>query len=384
MAIRDFFGFESKPTAEEMQTRVDSNGDPSPAILPPAFTNRVIGPKEASKIGSVYRAVNIISTMTSQMSLKVYRGQKEVKTTPALVRNPIEGESQASFVQQVVWSLALWGNCYIRVYGDPVSSVDVLDPDTVVVTRHPETGKVAYYINGKETKNIRHLKFERLPGALLGHGPLTGSEGELKAAWRLDEFQRTWFDTTGVPKGVLKNGGTALNAEKQKEFITAWNEFIKGNAGTVILPNGMDYETVNANPIEVQYVQVAEANIRNIARIFGIPAANMFFQMDGNSMTYTNQVEANLMFLQNTLTRYMVEIEAFFNSLLPGTMRVEFDEEELMRLAPEKLWAMKKLQSEVGYYSGAEQREAEGLPALPEPVVPKTVVDPEEDANGNS
>lgn len=252
-----------------------------------------------------------------------------------------------------------------------------------MVSRHPETGKTTYYINGKETKNIRHLKFERLPGALLGHGPLTGSEGELKAAWRLDEFQRTWFDTTGVPKGVLKNGGTALNAEKQKEFITAWNEFIKGNAGTVILPNGMDYETVNANPIEVQYVQVAEANIRNIARIFGIPAANMFFQMDGNSMTYTNQVEANLMFLQNTLTRYMVEIEAFFNSLLPGTMRVEFDEEELMRLAPEKLWAMKKLQSDVGYYSGAEQREAEGLPALPAPVVTKTV-DPKEDANGNS
>lgn len=376
MSIREFFGFEARTNnTEEVREEVN------PAILPPARSDHIaIDPVTASRIGTVYRSVNIISTMISQMEMEVYRDGKKIKT-PLLVRNPIDGESQSSFVQQCVWSLALWGNCYLLTYGSPVTSVTVLDPDSVTVVKDPATGKTQYY-NGPNqlpTDRIRHLKFERLPGALLGIGPLSGAAGELRAAYLLDKFQQQWFDVTGIPSGVLSTPG-ALNAGQSKAFVEAWNDFLADNRKTAILPGGMKYEAISAKPIELQYVDVAESNIRNIARIFGIPASNLLSALQGTSMTYTNYLEANLQFLQNTLSRYMNEIEDALSDLLPRSNRVEFNEEQLLRMSPEKLWAVKKLQSDVGYYSGAEQRKEEGLPPLPKTEVKPTSVEPDEKA----
>lgn len=372
MGFREFFGLNAREeqfvSVNQEQPVVEARHH-SPVTLPPSRTAISIGPKEAARIATVYRAINIISTMISQMEVKVMRGKQELKYTPLLVREPIEGESFSSFTQQVVWSLALWGNCYIRLIGsdpDKPTSVRVLDPEDVVCSEDEQTGVIKYWVKGKQVNNktIRHLKFERMPGALLGHGPLTGAAGELKAAYLLDQFQRQWFDVAGTPKGIITSEQN-LTPEQSQEFVDAWMDFVEKNHQTIILPKGMGYAPVTLKPAEAQYLDVVEANVRSIARVFGIPAANMLSAVDGTSMTYTNQIESNIQFIQNTLSRYIIEIEDFLSSLLPRGQKVNFDEESLLRMAPEKLWAMKKIQHETGYYSGAEQREEEGKPPLP-------------------
>lgn len=373
MSIREYFGFEPRKelTVPVVETRATPDGEPSPGILPPPRNSLGVTPTQASEIGTVYRAVNTISTVLSTLPIEVIRNGKKIKT-PLFIQNPIDGESQSSFIQQVVWSLALWGNCYVKVNGTPAYGVEVLDPDSVTVTKDPETGKVAYFIGPKSipADRIRHLKFERLPGKLLGIGPMHGCKGEIKAAYLLDKFQATWFDTTGIPKGVIQSPGK-LDPETSKMFVKDWNEFVKGNSGTSILPNGMDYKTIEYKPIELQYKDVAEANIRNIARIFGIPADILLSSMTGTSMTYTNAIESNIRFRTFTLARYMDEIENFLSGLLPTNQRAKFNEEELERLSPESLWNIKKVQYDVGYYDGAEQRKQEGLPPLPKKEVSK-------------
>lgn len=375
-AFRDFWlgpEVNQNSNSQAMETRVDSDGNPSALILPPSPGSiwESIPPKEAYKIDTVERSVSIIGTMISQMDLQVFRNGKLIDT-PTLIANPIYGESQRSFVKQVVWSLALWGNAYIKVYGSPVSDVEVLDPDTVVVSRDELTGKVQYWHNGKlqPKDKIRHIRLERLPGALMGHGPLQACAGALQAAKQLDAFQKTWFNTDGIPKGILSSNAQ-VTAPQQKQLIEAFEAFIKDHKN-VLMPLGIKYETIAVKPIEVQYVDVAEANIRNIARVFGIPAANLLSAIEGTSMTYTNYVESNLQFLQNTLSNYMNEIEDFLSSLLPRGQKVQFNEEQLLRMSPEKQWAVKKTQFDVGYYDGAEQRKQEGLPALPKKEVVKS------------
>lgn len=374
MGLRDFFGLNGR---EEQVVRIEQPDSPAtqmrhhvPAYLPVSRTATGLGPKEVVRIGTVYRCVNIISTMVSQMDVKVMRGKKEMSYVPMIVREPIEGESFSSFVQQTVMSLALWGNAYIRLVGsDPErpTSVKVLDPDSVVCSEDEITGKVIYWYKGKvvPSNRIKHLKLDRMPGQLLGHGPLTGASGVIKAAYLLDEFQRTWFDTTGSPKGII-NTESQLTQEQSGDLAEAWSNFIETNHGVIVMPKGVGFEPITIKPAEAQYLDVVSQNIRDIARIFGIPASNLLSSIDGTSMTYTNYVESNIMFLQNTLSRYIKEIEDFMSSLLPRGQQVNFDEESLLRLAPEKLWAMKKIQYDVGYYSGAEQREEEGKEPLPE------------------
>lgn len=371
MGFKEFFGFGTyeqfipvhRDSEEETEVRSSGVG-----FIAPSRVATGIGPKEAIRIGTVYRCVNIISTMISQMDVKVYRGTKAMAYTPSIIKEPIEGESFSSFVQQTVTSLALWGNAYVRLYGDvdKPSYVRVLDPDDVVCAEDEITGKVTYWVKGKQvaSNRIKHLKLDRLPGELMGHGPLTGSSGVLKSAALLDEFQRTWFDTTGLPKGVLSTDMT-LNEQQSADLTEAWNSFVKEHNGTMVLPKGINYVPMTIKPVEAQYLDVAGSNVRDIARIFGVPAANLLSAIDGTSMTYTNYIESNQMFIQNTLSRYIIELEDFLSSLLPRGQRVDFVEESLLKHTPEKLWAMKKIQFDVGYYSGAEQREEEGKEPLP-------------------
>lgn len=372
MGFKEFFGFESRSEAIVVNVNPPQDNEEraaGSAFLPPSRSVTGIGPKEAVRIGTVYRCVNIISTMISQMDVKVMRGKKEMSYVPAIIKNPIEGESFSSFVQQAVTSLALWGNCYIRLFGEDVarpSYVRVLDPDDVVAVEDNITGKVTYFVKGKQvpTNRIKHLKLDRMPGQLLGYGPLTGSAGVLKAAYLLDEFQRQWFDVTGMPKGVL-NTDLVLNSEQSSDLTESWNDFIASHGGTIVLPKGITYTPTTIKPAEAQYLDVVSQNIRDVCRIFGIPAANMLSSIDGTSMTYTNQIESNIQFIQNTLSRYIIELEDFMTSLLPKGQSVNFDEESLLRLSPEKLWAIKKIQFDTLYYSGTEQREEEGKKPLP-------------------
>lgn len=374
-AFKDFWLGTEQPV-QKQEIRVDEEGNPSPLILPPSRTSIInVQPKEAIRIATVYRSIDIIATMVSQMDLRVFRGEELMKSTPLIVRNPIESESQSSFVIQCIHSLALWGNCYWKTYGTPVSSIDVLDPDTVVVSRDELSGKVQYWVNGKLVPNdrIKHLKFETMPGALLGHGPLSAATGAVRAALMFEKFQEKWFDTTGIPVGVITVPG-AMNPQQSKMFSEAWDNFIKDTSRTPVLPGGIKYDQIQGKPAEMQYLEVSEANTRNIARIFGIPAANLLSAIDGTSMTYTNYIESNLQFLQNTLLRYMNEIEDGLSSLLPRSQKVLFNQEQLLRMAPEKFWTVKKLQTEVGYTSGDELRAEEGKEPLPKPVVSPTTL----------
>lgn len=371
MGLREFFGFNERnevviPVNQEV---MEARAHVAPAYLPTSRALTGIGPKEVVRIGTVYRCVNIISTMVSQMDVKVYRGKKEMTYVPMIIREPIEGESFSSFIQQVVTSLALWGNAYIRLVGedpDKPTSVKVLDPDDVVCTEDDITGKVTYWVKGKvvPSKRIKHLKLDRMPGELLGHGPLTGAAGVIKAAYLLDEFQRTWFDSTGSPKGIISTENH-LTPEQTDGLAEAWSEFIREHDGIMVLPKGVSYNPTVIKPAEAQFLDVVSQNIRDIARIFGIPASNLLSSIDGTSMTYTNYVESNIMFLQNTLSRYIIEIEDFLSALLPRGQKVNLDEESLLRLAPDKLWQVRKLQFDVGYYAGSEQREEEGKAPLP-------------------
>jgi phage portal protein BeeE len=106
-----------------------------------------------------------------------------------------------------------------------------------------------------------------------------------------------------------------------------------------------------------------------IARAFGVPPEALSMSIDSNSMTYQNVAQSNIRTLQQTLNRYMDEIEEQLSDLLPGNKNVRFREEDLMRLDLLGKWQMIEAQVRVGYTSGDELRQAEGKQPLPKPAV---------------
>lgn len=355
----------------------------SAATVPPARPSySVLTPESALGIGAVQRAVSIISTSVAQMDLEVHR-DGAVIPSPALIKTPDVNQSQGAFVQETVTSLALHGNAYWRLYrgsNGAVLNVEVLDPDTVSITK--EKNKKVYYI-GTETipaQNIKHLKLFRRPGHDFGYGPVQMNKDELQAALRLRDFVAGWFDKSGIPTGMLTTD-MVLNPEEARAFAEAWKDFLRESGGTAVMSQGLRYEALMLKPAEAQFVEVQQEAIKSIARIFGITAMDMLAELGGTSQTYLNLEQSNMTFMQKTLSRYMNEIEDALSDLLPRGQKVRFKEEMLLRMDTKTKVEVQKTQIEAGLRTANELRAEEGLAPL---ATPKPEINEEAgDSNGN-
>lgn len=358
----EYLGFVN--TTQPVEGKRDVAGMAS-GVMPPARSDIASASVEqALSVGAVYRAVSIITASVSQMGLGVYRNGIELPL-PTLIRQPNINDSQTRFIEETVWSLATYGNAYWRLYGEPVQNVEVLDPTTVTVVR--ENGQTRYWIGSEQipASRIRHLKLMSRPGQPLGYGPIQLGNSEIIGAMRLRQFADNWFNTSGVPTGVLSTDQT-LSGEEAKLFADAWANFVRNN-GTAVLSSGMNYSPINIKPAEAQFLEVQQAQTVAIARLFGIPAMHLLAELSGTSNTYLNLEQANMVFLQTTLVKYMNEIEEALSSLLPRGQSVQFKEEGLLRMDSVTKWNVIKTQADVGYTSGDELRALEGKAPLPTP-----------------
>lgn len=355
--------------APDYQTRgVDG---PAAGVIPPSRSDiPYVTPDVALNLGAVSRSIGILIASVAQMDLGVFRDGVEIKS-PALVRQPNINDSQKAFIEETVYSLAAYGNAYWKLTGEypTFQNVEVLNPESVTVTE--ESGTKKYWVGTEQipAKRIKHLKLLRKPGHIKGYGPIQTGQSEIIGALRMRNFADNWFGGAGVPQGFLTTDLT-LGAEEAQAFAEAWQEFVAKN-GMAVMSQGLRYEHLALKPAEAQYLEVQQAQVVSIARLFGIPAMHLLAELSGTSNTYLNLEQANIVFLQTTLVKYMNEIEEALSSLLPRGQVVQFKEEGLLRLDSTAKWDVIKTQVDVGYTSGDELRKQEGKSPLPQPVKPK-------------
>lgn len=356
------------PSPEPAQVRAASGSIAAPA----RDTSPAVTVETALSIGAVYRAVSIIVGSVSQMDLTVVRRGKRMDRLPALIRTPNVYDTQTGFVEETVYSLATRGNAYWRLRrsspAEPVQSIDVMDPSLVSVNLDQDTGRIAYGYNGRELARheIKHLRLMRRPGHAEGLGPIQAATGEIAAALRLRRFADTWFDSAGVPTGTLSTD-MVLSPQESAEFADAWKAFLKEHDGVAVLSQGLKYAPVHIKPAEAQFLEVQKESVVAVARLFGIPVMHMLAEQSGTSNTYLNLEQANIVFLQTTLARYMTEIENALTDLLPAGQRVQFAEEQLLRMDSKSRWDVRKIQLDTGARSVDEIRAEDNLEPLPEP-----------------
>lgn len=380
----EYLGFVAPPPVPEVRSTTVTE----PAIVPPPRpTEDTLTVDTALSLAPVFRAVSLIVTSVSQMDLGVFRDNAEIKTPP-LIKTPNVNDTSTAFIEETTFSLAAHGNAYWRLYrsapGAPVQSIEVLDPAWVTVRTEDRDGipmaKRQYFLGEKELRShqIKHLRFLRRPGQVFGLGPIQASRGELQAALRLRRFADQWFDTTSVPEGYLTTD-LVLSPSEAAEFADAWRQFLRDHDRVGVLSQGLDYKHVRINPAEAQFSDVQQAMVVQIARLFGIPAAYLLAEVQGNSMTYQNIEQSSLIFMQTTLARYMSEIENGLSDLLPRGQRVQFKEEGLLRMDAKTLWEVRRAQVDVGYTTGSELRANEGKAPLPVPESPETTPLPDDE-----
>ncbi|GAA0959134.1 phage portal protein [Frigoribacterium faeni] len=321
--------------------------------------------EQAVTLGTVYRAVALISTAAKQVSLDVYRGDRLVANSPTFIRQPSADMSQRSFVETTVTSMALTGNAFWRVDRDAsgkVLNVTVLDPQATQVDVD-SAGTVKGYRTGSDylrPERVRHLRLTRIPGQALGLGPIQAAQSELRGAIDTRDYAANWFRDTDTPTGILKSD-QSLTPESAEEAKARWEN---NGYGVRVLGNGLNYNPIFLSPEDAQWIEAQRFSTTGIARIFGIPAALLLADVQGTSQTYSNVSQAWTEFARFSLTAYVSEIEDALSTLVPGLGVVRGNFEGLLRADTTTRYAAHAVALGAGFVTVNEVRAIEGLAPL--------------------
>ncbi len=320
--------------AQDIRSRTSPGGGTGIGVLPPARTDLTINDDVVLSLGTVYRCVSIIANVISQLPLAIYRGEDEIDSP--LAERPDINLPGNDFWSSTASSLALTGNAYwyvTRNSSGDVKNLEVLNPRGVIVNQ--DTSKpgspITYDYNGKRVnkKNIKHIKLMVLPGGIKGLGPLQAGANDIENAKRLLLYSNSFLENGGIPTGVLSSD-QYLNQEQADAYRTAWGE-AQSTRGLAVLGAGLSYSAISLTPEDLMLLENQKFSTLQIARLFGIPPIFLGAGIEGSSLTYATTETLGILFLQTTLSEYLVSIEEAFTDLLPRGQKASFRLDGLMR-----------------------------------------------------
>ena len=332
-----------------------------------------VTPSSALSLTAVYRAIQIIGTPISKMTINTYRFATGIELkieNPVLVNNPSLDQNRRDFLFQTVTDLALEGNSYwLKNYGSngQVNNLTIL-PASAVSPSYPKMvdGTTDYstivydYLGKRYTKQeIEHLRIFSRAGILKGISPIDSCRKDISAAIDLRDYAGNWFTSAGVPTGVLKTN-TMINKAEADEVTANWHNK-QQNKQIAVLGNGFDYQAIALSPRDALFTEVQDQQVQTIARLFGVPPRLLLTSVPGSSDTYSNLQDENQVFFRHTLMAYSDAITDALSNCLPRGTRVEFDFEHLFKADVAARFDYYKTAIEAGILTAEEVRDKEGI-----------------------
>lgn len=300
---------------------------------PPSREVNNATPITALSLTPIYRAVQIIATPISKMTVETYRyaGGLEAKIeNPLIVNSPSLINTRRELFFMTVADLALDGNAYwLKAFDTQgrVNNVDILPAGSVAIQK--DSFGAITYLYGKNTyspNQIEHLKLFTRAGELKGYSPVALCRRDIIAALDLRDYQANWLSGSGTPTGVLKTNKD-LTQTQADAWSEAWHE--KQKQRKIAVLSQTEYDAIVPNPRDVMFTDVMAQTIQNLARMFGIPARLLLTGVDGSSDTYSNLQDENQTFYRHTLMSYLDPIADALSNCLPRGTSVRFNFESL-------------------------------------------------------
>ncbi|MEZ0117822.1 UNVERIFIED_ORG: HK97 family phage portal protein [Heyndrickxia coagulans] len=244
-------------------------------------------------------------------------------------------------------NMLLNGNSYARIIRDkqgnplrldflPVSSVSITsDGWSITYTYRDDDGKQI-----KLSQNdVLHFKFVSYDG-LTGISPLFALKKEIQMQTAGNNTLLSFFKSGVNGSGILKVKGGNLSPEAKANIREKFEEANAGDANslrTIILDDGFEYTPIEINTKVLELVNNNVYTTKQIAKVFGIPLERF-----GMELTNTSSDQANLSYLQNTLSHYFSAFTSELNVKLLSypqnrVSQFKFDTNRLLEISTDKL-----------------------------------------------
>jgi len=303
----------------------------------------------ALKNSDVYTAVKIIASDVASSPIQL--------TT----NNIVEEDSDLNYLLNVkpndltdAWhfkfalcaNMLLNGNSYARIIrdrqGNPLR-LDFLPVSSVTVTT--DGYSINYTYTDEERNQIKlnqndvlHFKYATYDG-LTGISPLFALKKEIQMQDAGNNTLLSFFKNGVRGSGILKINQGNLNSQAKDNIRKKFEEANSGDneLKTIILDSNMEYTPIEVNTKVLELVNNNVYTTKQIAKAFGIPLDKF-----GMELTNTSSDQANLSYLQNTLSHYFAAFTSELNIKLLSypknrVSQFKFNTDRLLEISTDKL-----------------------------------------------
>ena len=322
-------------------------------------------------VASVLSAVGLLADSVATMNLRGVRhvnGQREIVPLPSVLADPDPAESNRyELIHMIVASTAMHGNAYVKIdrdsRGNAVGLLP-LHPYQVNVLPDKEMSGRAYLWLGRPIprEDMLHIRWFTPPQGLVGISPLLQQRTMVGLAIAMDKYLAQWYGEGATPSGVLETD-RPLTKEAMTNLRESWESSQRKRRRPALLTDGLKWRPVNVSAVDMDFVNVKEQVLTEVARIFRIPP--YMLNVKSASQTYQNNEAAALTFLTYTLAPWITRLETALSRILPPGLDVEFDPSSLLRLDALTKARVQMTQIQSGTRTPNEARALDGLPPYP-------------------
>jgi len=302
----------------------------------------------AFKINAVYSAVSLIADTISTLPIDVFvrrdGARFPFRPSPVWVQQPDVDLPREAFYSQIITSLLLDGNAFIRVFSNnagQIVNMMTLNPMRVEVDR-ASNGRLVFHVEGED----RPLTSEQIifipdlvrPGKIRGVNRVKALKENLGLALGLESFAATFFGQGTNMNGVLEYPGdlTAEQAAQLSESFSGNHKGWRKGHKTGVLTGGATFKPVQTDPEKSQALEARRFAVEDVARAFnvpphllGVPGTNSYASVEQTNLAWvTHGLRPIVQKIEGALTPLMARTpggeNAFIRFNLDGLLRADF------------------------------------------------------------
>ena len=239
--------------------------------------------------------------------------------------------------RRTVMSMGLFGEAFWHVLTrDKLqfpTAIEVLHPAFMEIDVGPGGMPVYKYGTGPQkvvipTEDIVHIPQMSMPGGMRGLSSIEYGGVSFALALAAMEFGQKFFAQGASPSYLL----TTEQKLGRDEIERIAEKFLVEHSGLgnshlpLILDGGMQASKVQSTPDEAQFLETLEYARNTVASYFGVPSFLMINALQRQTPEPPGVIqERSMVFLQYTLSGYLVPLEEAYSSLIPHDQSVAFD-----------------------------------------------------------
>lgn len=351
----------------------------------PGYTK--ITEEKAMEIPAVSSTVNLITSAIAKLPINLYRVDDEgdaelIREDDRLFllnQEPNDAQTASTLKKRLVTDYLFYGGSYLyirkKARSNAVKDMYRLPVDKVSVVRYEEQGFITKYkiiLDGQPDDTIKTIDVATIlkdtEDGFKPRGILNEGYKVLSSALDGIDFSSSILKNGSLPLAVLKTD-TQLSDDAIARVREDWENLYSGSnkAGkTVLLEEGLSYETISLKPNELELTEFKKANIADIARLFNIPES----MINANANKYNSNEENNIYFLQYTLEPILINIEKALNKtmLLESEKKsgyyFKFDTSQILIITEKEKAEIAKTLNETSSVTQNEVRKVLNLPKL--------------------